>query len=170
MSSASATAAAGGGGGGGKAAPKVNYGSATGAGGALAAFAAYDKDGDGKIDAGELLSLDADGDGIVTEEEIADILRRMKARIALPSARVRVRARQSTGRMLTLRDARARPPRTPCRPSVTYRSTRRSAAKGGAGVGAAGDVVNVIICRFPFRLPPRSPHASRPPRSTTKAA
>jgi len=57
----------------------VSYGSATSAGGALAAFAAYDKDGDGKIDADEILNLDADGDGVITEEEIAEVLRRMKA-------------------------------------------------------------------------------------------
>ena len=69
--SAAAKAAAGGGGG--PAKPKTNYGSATSAGGALAAFAAYDKDGDGKIDAYELLTLDTDGDGVVTEEEIAEV-------------------------------------------------------------------------------------------------
>jgi hypothetical protein len=82
MSAAAKAAAGGGGGGGGPAKPKTNYGSATSAGGALAAFAAYDKDGDGKIDANELLTLDTDGDGVVTEEEIAEVLRRMKARSA----------------------------------------------------------------------------------------
>ena len=78
MASAAAKAAGGGG------TTRTNYGSAPAAGGALAAFAAYDKDGDGKIDANELLSLDADGDGVVTEEEIADVLRRMKVRCAGP--------------------------------------------------------------------------------------
>jgi hypothetical protein len=136
--SAAATAAAGGGG---AAKPKTNYGSATSAGGALAAFAAYDKDGDGKIDANELLSLDTDGDGIVSEEEIAEVLRRMKARPAAVrphcaraarsswSLRARPSFPSARASSHSARAPPARPLRRPRRRSATFLSTRRSASR-----------------------------------------
>ena len=57
--------------------PRISYGAAAGSkGGALAQ---YDADGDGVVSAEEILSLDKDGDGRISEAEISDVLKRMKA-------------------------------------------------------------------------------------------
>jgi len=113
----------------------VSYGSATSAGGALAAFAAYDKDGDGKIDANELLSLDTDGDGIVSEEEIAEVLRRMKARPAAvrPHCARAERSSWSLRARPSFPSARASSHSARAPPARPLRRPRRRSASRSAG-------------------------------------